>query len=137
MKRFHLLLGLAALAIISGCEKKTINEEPVPDPAISLTSEDPVSVPYTGGTVTVSYEIVNPVENGKISATKSAGWMSEPDCSSENKIILTAEENKANEERNATVTIRYSYGQGKYIETVAEIKQEANPNEPELSLIHI
>lgn len=122
---FHFLSIAAIIAIVSGCEKTTVSNS---DTAIRITSPDPVTVSYEGGTMTISYEIENPAEGGEISAAASAGWISAPEYTSAEEINFSVEPNTGSEERTATVTVTYTYGDGKTVDAVANVKQGANSN---------
>lgn len=134
MKQFPLLLCCAAIAILSGCEKSTGSNS---GPAIRLTSPDPVTVSHEGETITISYEIENPADGGEISAAASAGWISSPEYASAEEIRFTVEPNTEPEERTATITVTYTYDNGKTVEATAGIKQDPGTTETEVPQIRM
>lgn len=100
-----------------------------PAPAISITTEDPLALAADGGSYTIEYEITDPAEDGSISADAgNAGWITDINCDTDGAITFSVAANDTEEERQATITVTYTYNG---TETVSEsIKAVQEANEP-------
>lgn len=123
MKKLFLLLTAATSVIICSCKKETSST-----PELRITSVNPVSIPSYGGNATVEYEVINPTGDGEISAISSETWVYDINCEKENTIEFIVDHNTGTEERTASITISYTYGEGKVIDVRASIVQDANTN---------
>ena len=131
--------GTVSLTYVYG-EDKTVNavvnvsqavmqpsEEPVP--TITITTEEPLALAANGGSYTIEYEITDPAEDGSISADAGdAGWITDINCDTDGAITFSVAANDTEEERQATITVTYTYNG---TETVSEsIKAVQEANEP-------
>ena len=131
--------GSVLLTYVYG-EDKTVNavvnvsqavmqpgEEPVP--TITITTEEPLALAADGGSYTIEYEITDPAEDGSISADAGdAGWITDINCDTDGAITFSVAANDTEEERQATITVTYTYNG---TETVSEsIKAVQEANEP-------
>lgn len=122
-------MAITALVLISGCKEK--EEANIPDPEITLSSTEDIVVSYEGGIATVAYEITNPVDGGKISAAASESWISNFNYDTANKVSFEVEANTVTEERSATITLTYTYSDGKTVDAVANLVQNAYVESPD------
>lgn len=137
-----LLLALAACCFILACEKPNNEQpEPTPDPGdgsdttqveenpdLKLTTVYDMSVSAEGGTLTIGYEVVNPVEGGEISASVPEGvdWCIDFDCGTESEVTFTVAPNRE-QARETEVTVTYTYGDAQTLEFQVTVSQEALP----------
>lgn len=124
---------MSAVLAVCGCDGNDGRESSGPriEPALlgSLT------IDADGGTDTVSYSIINPVEGGKVSASASENWISGLDCSTENAVIITSDPNPETVRRSCVITLTYSYSEGGKAETqINVIQKEAVPYDFDMSL---
>lgn len=129
MRKVFYFMAITALVLISGCKEK--EEANIPDPEITLSSTEDIVVSYEGGIATVAYEITNPVDGGKISAAASESWISNFNYDTANKVSFEVEANTVTEERSATITLTYSYSDGKTVDAVANLVQNAYVESPD------
>lgn len=98
---------MSAVLAVCGCDGNDGRESSGPriEPALlgSLT------IDADGGTDTVSYSIINPVEGGKVSASASESWISGLDCSTENAVIITSDPNPETVRRSCVITLTGDY----------------------------
>ena len=80
------------------------------------------SIPAEGGDFELTYEIVNPTADGKISAASDADWLT-LNADNPGVIAITAAANTG-VERSAEINVVYEYGDGR-IEAAAEVTQAA------------
>ncbi|MDE6778230.1 MAG: DNA/RNA non-specific endonuclease [Alistipes sp.] len=73
---------------------------------LDITSPASVSVEAEGGMLTLTYDVLNPVEGGEVSAESSAAWVGEFDLSTEGEITCRVEVNTG-DVRTATITVSY------------------------------
>lgn len=100
-------------------------EEPVP--TITITTEDPLTLAADGGSYTIEYEITDPTEDGSISADAGdAGWITDINCDTEGAITFSVAANDTEEERQATITVTYTYNGTETVSESIEAVQEAN-----------
>lgn len=124
---------MSAVLAVCGCDGNDGRESSGPriEPALlgSLT------IDADGGTDTVSYSIINPVEGGKVSASASESWISGLDCSTENAVIITSDPNPETVRRSCVITLTYPYSEGGKAETqINVIQKEAVPYDFDMSL---
>ena len=129
--------GSVLLTYVYG-EDKTVNavvnvsqdvmqssEEPAP--TITITTEDPLALAADGGSFTIEYEITDPAENGSISADAGdAGWITDINCDTDGAITFSVAANDTEEERQATITVTYTYNGTETVSESIEAVQEAN-----------
>ena len=116
-------------------ENKTVNavvnvsqqpgEEPVP--TITITTEEPLALAADGGSYTIEYEITDPAEDGSISADAGdAGWITDINCDTEGVITFSVAANDTDGERQATITVTYTYNGTETVSESIDAVQEAN-----------
>lgn len=128
MRRVFFFIVITAILTIAGCKKD--NEEGIV-PEITLSSTEDIIVSYEGGTSAVAYEITNPVDGGKISAAASESWISNFNYDAANEVSFEVEANTVTEERSAIITLTYTYGDGKTVDAVANLVQDAYVESPD------
>ena len=100
-------------------------EEPVP--TITITTEDPLTLAADGGSYTIEYEITDPTEDGSISADAGdAGWITDINCDTEGVITFSVAANDTDGERQATITVTYTYNGTETVSESIDAVQEAN-----------
>ena len=92
------------------------------DPVISAEN---VSIAYDATEGTISYTLNNPVDNGKLTATTNANWLTLGTVGE--TIPFTTTANDAAAEREAIVTLTYSYD-NKTATKEVKVTQAGNPN---------
>ena len=98
-----------------------------PAPAISITTEDPLALAADGGSYTIEYEITDPAEDGSISADAGdAGWITDINCDTDGAITFSVAANDTEEERQATITVTYTYNGTETVSGSIGVVQEAN-----------
>ena len=80
------------------------------------------SIPAEGGDFELTYKIINPAADGKVSAASEADWLT-LNADNPGVIAITAAANTG-EERKAEINVVYEYGDGR-IEAAAEVIQAA------------
>ena len=140
--------GTVSLTYVYG-EDKTVNavvnvsqavmqssEEPVP--VITITTEEPLALAANGGSYTIEYEITDPAEDGSISADAGdAGWITDINCDTDGAITFSVAANDTEEERQATITVTYTYNGTETVSESIEAVQEANePPAPQYDFEH-
>ena len=99
--------GSVLLTYVYG-EDKTVNAVVNVSQAVMQSSEEPVP---DGGSYTIEYEITDPAEDGSISADAGdAGWITDINCDTDGAITFSVAANDTEEERQATITVTYTYG---------------------------
>ena len=85
-------------------------EDPLPDPVINITSDNPASIPATGGECIITYTIENTIEGVEIEALSEQDWIVINDHSfdTDGQISVAVLENEANVERTAIVVVSYA-----------------------------
>lgn len=132
--RFHIIALAAAAIALAACEKTPaadgsgsgnggdtpeVPTPDVPDPVLKITSSEPVSATAAGGDFEITYEITDPAENGRVSASADVDWISGISTATAGKVTFRVSQNTAVEERTATVTVTYTYGSEKLSEEVS------------------
>lgn len=114
MKKLLLSAALAILAL-AGCNRPDTLEEEQPDPVFEL-SDNAIQATAEGGLYEIGYVLANPVEGGELELTSDVDWVSDPDYSVDNKIVVTVAPNYDNADRNANLHVTYTYGEGLVLE---------------------
>ena len=100
-------------------------EEPVP--TITIATEGPLTLAADGGSYTIAYEITDPTEDGSISADAGdAGWITDINCDTEGVITFSVAANDTDGERQATITVTYTYNGTETVSESIDAVQEAN-----------
>ena len=114
----------------------TVSQPPVP--TITITTEEPLALAANGGSYTIEYEITDPAEDGSISADAGdAGWITDINCDTDGAITFSVAANDTEEERQATITVTYTYNGTETVSESIEAVQEANePPAPQYDFEH-
>ena len=98
---YSTLLAAAVLFLVNGCQK------PVqPDPTLTLSGTE-ISVPAEGGDFSVSYNVTNPREGGKVTVEEiSVDWVTDV-VVTDSEIAFSVAENETTEKRDITVYVSY------------------------------
>lgn len=131
MRKVFYFIAIIALVSLYSCNKEEENN--VPDPEISLNSTDDIVVSYEGGTASIGYKILNPVESSQILAESSEDWISDFSYT-DTEISFKVATNEGTEERTATINITYTYGEGLAVEATATVRQSFENAVPELKI---
>lgn len=123
---------LLATALISSCKpEENVSPDPKPAPVPVINIQDSVIVAEAEGSAfSINYEIINPQENGNITASAETGteWTSEPEVNalsdSTGTLSFSISANEGNETRNSSIKIQYTYGDG--LSQTARIKITQN-----------
>ena len=103
----------------------TVSQPPVP--VITITTEEPLALAADGGSYTIEYEITDPTEDGSISADAGdAGWITDINCDTEGVITFSVAANDTDGERQATITVTYTYNGTETVSESIDAVQEAN-----------
>lgn len=117
-------------------------DEPEPgqtEPPVLVLSDSTVTVPAAGEDMAVTYEIVNPAEDGNVFAAvpSDVDWVGGIEVSEGGSIAFTVSPNSLEETRSTELTVSYTWMSGSVEETVSVIQegQESDQpaDEPELS----
>ena len=107
MKKYLiLLLAVTSLTVLASCEKD--NGVSDSNPRISINEKE-TALPPTGGSASIGYEIINPVENGELKAEPTVAWMSGFKVS-ETRISFAVEANSTGSSRPGIIKLTYTYG---------------------------
>ncbi len=89
-------------ALLTGCKNDDsgTTEQPTDAPEIEVGAQTPQTIPAEGGTVTLAYEIVNPVQGGLLSATSAEEWIHDFDCDQAGQLTFTADANESDQSRS-------------------------------------
>lgn len=113
MKKYLLLLLVALVPVLSGCEKKPDVNTILPE--IDLGKLMNLTVPMEGGEAVIEYRIVNPVEGGTISAKPTENWLGGFNYDIPGRIVFNVDENTADEDRSSIVTLTYTYDENESV----------------------
>lgn len=113
MKKYLLLLLVALVPVLSGCEKKPDVNTILPE--IDLGKLMNLTVPMEGGEAVIEYRIVNPVEGGTISAKPTENWLGGFNYDTPGRIVFNVDENTADEDRSSIVTLTYTYDENESV----------------------
>lgn len=128
MRKFIYLVSVVAFSLLTGCQKENGGTtEPGLVPEIKLDPAGEIRVSGEINNVVVAYEIINPVENGRLEMRPSAEWI-EINSDSGSEVSITVGKNDEDVERYGTVTFSYVYGEGKAVNTSAVILQQPGTN---------
>ncbi len=89
-------------------------------PVLTVNVESITNISHEGENVTFVYSVANPVEGTSVVITDDADWITTAD--NNGTVTVTVAENTLEEERNATITVKY----GDLTKTIA-IQQNAKP----------
>lgn len=132
MRKAFYFIAIIALVSLYSCNKEE-EKNNVPDPEISLNSTDDIVVSYEGGTASIGYKILNPVESSQILAESSEDWISDFSYT-DTEISFEVAPNEGTEERTATINLTYTYGEGLAVEATATVRQSFENAVPELKI---
>ena len=96
MKKYLLLLLVALVPVLSGCEKKPDVNTILPE--IDLGKLVNLPVPMEGGETVVEYRIENPVEGGTVLAKPVESWIGGFNYDTPGRIVFNVDENTTDEE---------------------------------------
>ena len=113
MKKYLLLLLVALVPVLSGCEKEPDVNTSLPE--IDLGKLMNLTVPMEGGEAVIEYRIVNPVEGGTISAEPTENWLGGFNYDTPGRIVFNVDENTADEDRSSIVTLTYTYDENESV----------------------
>lgn len=113
MKKYLLLLLVALVPVLSGCEKEPDVNTSLPE--IDLGKLMNLTVPMEGGEAVIEYRIVNPVEGGTISAKPTENWLGGFNYDTPGRIVFNVDENTADEDRSSIVTLTYTYDENESV----------------------
>lgn len=128
MKKTLLTTVILALTLV-GCKPE---QEQLP-PEIKITSGESVSIPAEGGSVTVAYEVTNPVEGAVVTASvpEDVEWITSVQVQeSDGLIAIEAGINEIEAERSTELTVVYTYDGGEVTATAALVQAPGEPWEP-------
>ena len=140
MKRpsYLLLMTAVILAFAVSCKKQ--EQEVAAASSIEFVLEDNIlSVAAEGGDFVVSYNIVDPVEGGKVSASVDKDWVENLNYETAGKIAFHLGENDGEDSRSALVTVAYTAEDGTVVDE-AEFTVEqaaAGQEEPEPEIVKV
>lgn len=86
-----------------------------------------ITVTYEGGTLSFSYNVVNPADDGTLSCSADADWISGFDYSADGVVGFTVDENTDDDARTATITATYSWS-GSAISAEVKVTQDHPKN---------
>lgn len=115
----------------AGCEKQ--ETEPVEEPRIQLTQTS-FSVSNEENTISIGYQISNPVETGRINAESSVEWIHDFTEVDGNTTAATVDANSEFSERTGKIIVSYIYGEGLSVEAELTVTQSAAIPDPVLEL---
>lgn len=124
MKKYLFLIAMSA-ALLTGCKKDNLGNQDLPTDVPSIEAGTAtLSIPAQGGTVELAYEIINPAEDGQISASQAESWIHDFNYDTDGKISFTADANESTESRSQELTITYTYGDGNSVEARVDAVQD-------------
>lgn len=132
MKKTVLLIAVAAALLISGC-KDSGNDSISNAPELSLVTPGDVQVSADGEDITLAYTVANPAEDGTVSASCEADWITALSTDTPNEVSFTVSPNEDSEVREAELVITYLYNSSVDKDTLAvkivqSGKEEQYPN---------
>ena len=122
-------LVLSAAFLFYGC-RNSGQEEPLPEPQIVLHDEGTIELSFEGGQVEITFNILNPREDGSVQAGASDGWLSVPSYT-DSSVTVEAGPNQSGVDRSASLTMSYVYDGGKAVERSVSLHQAAEVVEEE------
>lgn len=124
MKKFLLFTAMSAV-LLTGCNKPQNENPPADGPQIELGNQANLVIPTEGGTISVTYEIINPVEGGQISAEPAETWIHDFNYDNANEITFIADPNEETQNRSQILTVIYTYGDGQTVQAQINAVQNA------------
>ena len=125
MKKYLFLIAMSA-ALLTGCKKDNLGNQDQPTDVPSIeTGTASLSIPAQGGTIELTYEIINPAEDGQISAEQAENWIHDFNCDTDGKISFTADANESTDSRSQELTLTYTYGDGNSVQAKIDAVQDA------------
>ena len=119
-------MSFAAMFCLSACEQAEEKLEPV----LSVTTEGGILVPEVGGTYSFTYSVENPVEGAVVTADAGeTSWISGFNTSVDGTVSFTVDPNEEETDRNADITVHYTYESGEQTATV-KVVQSAKGSSP-------
>ena len=106
-------------------DEVTVAESDVVAPSISAND---VEIAYDATSGSISFEIMNPVTGGSLTANTNSDWLTLGEVG-ESSIPYTANVNESASSRTADVVLTYTYGEENITKTVT-VTQAGNPNQP-------
>ncbi|MCD8207716.1 MAG: hypothetical protein LUD72_07250 [Bacteroidales bacterium] len=110
---------LAGTKGTASCEI-TVAQGNAAQPSLSVHPTE-VAAAIEGGSYSFSYTIVNPAPDGQVSATTSASWISDIDCSVDGTVAFSVSENTGGL-RQTTISLSYSWTNGSVSESVTVVQ---------------
>ena len=104
MRRIYSLFALVAL-ILCACTKTTTDAPQQLSPELSVDVEGVINMGAEGGTVTIDYNIANPVEGLALEATTEQDWIG--NIAIAESVTLDVDANHTTESRVGVVTLTY------------------------------
>lgn len=132
----------AASFIFAGCEEDELKpQEEAKTPVLTITTEDFALDVRGGENLEIEYILENPADGGTISAEAGYGageessWISDIITDTEGSVFFTVAPNIVTEERSATITVIYTYGEGETVSDEISVTQEAaDPLDPSIDI---
>ena len=118
MKKTVLLIAAAAALLISGC-KDSGNDSISNAPELSLVTPGDVQVSADGEDITLAYTVANPAEDGTVSASCEADWITALSTDTPDEVSFTVSPNEDSEVRKAELVITYLYNSSVDKDTLA------------------
>lgn len=78
-----------------------------PEPPVLTINQETIEMPAEGGTASITYTLVNPIEGIVIEASTEAGWITDIDLSVDGKISFRTEANTGEKSRYSVVNVSY------------------------------
>lgn len=121
------MLSCVSAAAIIGCEQQIESEPPV----LSSDAKD-IHVTAEGGTQTITYNIENPAEDGKITALPDSecNWIEITDTETSGVITFNVLKNETDAKRESKITVTYEYSGGDPQSFSVNVSQDPGENNP-------
>lgn len=130
MKKF--ISMCAAMVLLLAASVSCTKTEQGSEPSIKPSVEGDVLIAPEGGSMDVVYTLSNPVDGGEVSASCTADWVSEINCSVAGVVSFSVAANTEDAERTAVLTIEYKYS-GKSVSCdVNLVQQFAGSDSPQI-----
>lgn len=122
------MLSCVSAAAIIGCEKQIESEPPV----LSSDAKD-IHVTAEGGTQTITYNIENPAEDGRITALPDSecDWIENIDTETSGVITFNVLKNETDAKRESKITVTYEYSGGDPQSFSVNVSQDSGENNPD------
>lgn len=124
---FACLSASAGLCLVS-CETEDPQTETPGAPVLTITTDDNMQIPAAGDDACkISYTIENAVEGGTVSASaENAEWLGDFSAA-DGTVTFSADANDSGEDRNAKVTVVYTYNGSETVADEITVEQPAVP----------